>query len=59
MTTTPTLTARAAVVAGMPRPGALHRALRAAADALDRLVPPRVFARDAELLPEWFKYPPI
>jgi hypothetical protein len=39
--------------------GALHRLLRAAADAFDRLVPPRALARDAKLPPEWFKYPPV
>jgi hypothetical protein len=39
--------------------GALHQLLRAAADAFDRLVPPRALARDAKLPPEWFKYPPV
>ena len=27
--------------------------------ALDGLIPPREFSQDAELPPEWFKYPPI
>ena len=38
------------------RAGALRRALVA---ALDRLVPPPDLARNTELPPEWFKYPPI
>ena len=39
---------------------ALRHALRALCDVLDRLVPPASESpRDAELPPEWFKYPPI
>ena len=33
--------------------------LRRVADALDRLLPQPPLDRDAELPPEWFKYPPI
>ena len=36
-----------------------RRALRGLLAALDRLVPPRDAGPDAELPPEWFKYPPI
>lgn len=54
-----TLAARRAVVARTSRPPALRRALWAAASAFDRMVSPPALARDSELPPEWFKYPPI
>jgi hypothetical protein len=54
-----TLTAPLAVVARTSRPPALRKALRAAASAFDRMVPPPALAPDPKLLPEWFKYPPI
>jgi hypothetical protein len=37
----------------------MRRVLRALLGALDRLVPPGGSRHDAELPPEWFKYPPI
>jgi hypothetical protein len=37
----------------------LRRALHAAAIALDRMLPPAPFDREADLPPEWFKFPPI
>ena len=54
-----TLTAPLAVVARTTRPPALRQAWRAAASALDRMVPSPALACDSELPPEWFKYPPI
>jgi hypothetical protein len=54
-----TLTAQVPVLAKTSRPPVLRRALRAAAEAFERLVPPPALARDPELPPEWFKYPPI
>jgi len=53
------LALRTPVAARALRRRALHQALRAAAEALGRLVPARALCRDAELAPEWFKYPPI
>jgi hypothetical protein len=38
---------------------ARRRVLQALLNALDRLVPPRDAHEQAELPPEWFKYPPI
>lgn len=66
MPATLTLTARRAVMTRISRPPALRRALaalrpalRTAARAFDRMVQPPALARGPELLPEWFKYPPI
>jgi hypothetical protein len=59
MAATLTLTARLGAVARTSMPPALRRALRAAASAFDRMVPPPALARNPELPPEWFKYPPI
>ena len=36
-----------------------RRVLQALLGVLDRLVPPHAGREEAELPPEWFKYPPI
>jgi hypothetical protein len=50
-----------AAARSVSRTQAARHALRWLLAALDGLVPPPDGARrdDAELLPEWFKYPPI
>jgi hypothetical protein len=59
MATNPALAARTTLVAEEPWRAVLRRTLQAVAGALDRLVPPHPLDREAELPPEWFKYPPI
>ncbi len=50
---------RTAPGAARSRESAWRRALRALAAAVDRLAPPGISEMDAELPPNWFKYPPI
>jgi hypothetical protein len=59
MMTNPALVARTTLVAEEPWKAVLRRRLQAVAAALDRLLPPQPLNRELELLPEWFKYPPI
>jgi hypothetical protein len=57
MTIDPALAVRTTtLVVEEPWKTVISHALQAAADALDRLVPPN---QKVELPPEWFKYPPF
>jgi len=59
MATTPAVMARTTLVAKEPSKALLLRTLHAIGGALDRVLPPQPLAREVELAPEWFKYPPI
>jgi hypothetical protein len=59
MATNPALVTRTTLVVEEPWKAVLRRTLQAVAGAVDRLVPPQPLDREVELLPEWFKYPPI
>jgi hypothetical protein len=43
----------------IPPARSMHPVLHAVLSMLDRLVPSGATYRDAELPPDWFKYPPI
>ena len=59
MATNPALMARTTLVAEEPWKTVLRRTLQAIAGALHGPLPPQPLIQQVELLPEWFKYPPI
>ena len=59
MATNLAVMARTTLVAEEPSNALLRSTLQAIAGALHGPLPPQPLIQQVELLPEWFKYPPI